>query len=123
MERFPPQNQAASRKLERAMAGFDEAFEARLVDEITKTIADASMIDNVMVLRTGEAAAALTTVLASILALSPASTRSRSAIKQTADGFRRKLAANIRAAEGSPDFYEFKRRAFHSGDRQRGGRA
>jgi hypothetical protein len=111
------------RELERAMAGFDEAFEAKLVDEITKAIAAASMIDNVMVLRTGEAAAALTTVLASILALSPASTRTRAAIKQTADGFRKKLVRQVRAAEGSPDFYEFKRRTFRDDDEQRGGRA
>ena len=111
------------REMERALAGFDEAFEAKLVDEITKAIAAASMIDGVMVLRTGETAAALVNVLASILALSPAATRSRAAIKKTADGFRKKLAANVRAAEGSPDFYEFKRRAFSNDDRERGGNA
>jgi hypothetical protein len=74
-------------------------------------------------LRLGECANALTTVQASTLALSPTTARSSKAIKQLAAAFRRKLAAKVRAAEGSPDFYEFKRRAFHSGDRQRGGRA
>jgi hypothetical protein len=123
MERFPPQDQAASRKLERAMAGFDPAFERKLAAALVRTIADQSMIDGVRVIRTGEAAAALTTVLASILALSPASTRSRAAIRKTADGFRRKLAANVRAAEGSPDFYDFKARCFRDDDQERGGRA
>jgi hypothetical protein len=109
--------------LERAMAGFDEAFERKLVDEITKAIADCSLIDGVMVIRTGETAAALVTVLASITALSPASTRSRAAIKQTADGFRRKLLARVRQAERDPLFADFKNRCFHSGDRARGGNA
>jgi hypothetical protein len=35
----------------------------------------------------------------------------------------RKLQAQVRAAEQSPDLYELKRRAFHDGDRQRGGNA
>jgi hypothetical protein len=109
--------------LERAMAGFDEAFEAKLVDEITKAIAAVSMIDNVMVIRTGETAAALVTVLASMMALSPASTRSRAAIKQTAEGFRKKLVRQVRAAERNADVLDFKRRCFHDGDRERGGNA
>jgi hypothetical protein len=61
--------------------------------------------------------------LASTLALSPTAARSSKAIKQLATAFRRKLAAKIHAAEGNPDFYEFKRRAFHDGDRERGGNA
>jgi hypothetical protein len=109
--------------LERAMAGFDEAFQAELADAILRAIVDRSMIDGVLVLRTGEIAAALVNVLATALALSPASTRNRAAIKQTADGFRRKLLAKVRAAEGSPDIYEFKRRVFHDDDPERGGRA
>lgn len=107
--------------LARAMAGYDKAFEARLVDELTEAIARASMIDNVMVLRTGETAAALVTALASMTALSPPATRSRTAIRKTSEAFRKKLAANVLAAEHSPDFYEFKRLAFHDDDRDRGG--
>jgi hypothetical protein len=108
-------------ELERAQAAFDPAFQAELADVITRAIVDASMIDNVLVIRTGESAAALVTILASILALSPASTRSRAAIKKTADAVRRKLQARVRAAEGSPDLYELKRRAFSNDDEQRGG--
>jgi hypothetical protein len=110
-------------ELEAALAAYDERHERKLADALVRAIADQSMVDNVMVIRTGEAAAALTTALASILALSPASTRSRAAIKQTAEAFRRKLAAKVRAAEGSPDFYEFKRRTFQDGDSDRGGNA
>jgi hypothetical protein len=115
-------------KLERATAGYDEAFEARLVDEITNAIGDASMMtiaggDRVLVLRTGEIANALTTILASTLALSPAATRSRGSIKQVADSVRRKLLARVRQAEADPLFADFKSRCFHDGDRERGGRA
>ena len=54
--------------LQRAMAGFDTKFEARLVDEITETISAASMMSDgdrqVLVLQFGEIASALTTILA-----------------------------------------------------------
>jgi hypothetical protein len=114
--------------LERALAGLDQGFETRLVAEITAVIAAASMMTagdghRTLVLRLGEIAGALTTILASTLALSPVSTRSRTAIRKTSEAFRKKLAANVRAAEQSPDLYEFKRWAFHSGDRVRGGNA
>jgi hypothetical protein len=111
--------------LERAQAGFDRAFEERLTEAIMTAIADASRIDDCLVIRTGESAAALVTVLASMMALSPAAARNRSAIKQTADGFRHKLAAKVRAAERDPLFADFKARAFGSDadDRARGGRA
>jgi hypothetical protein len=112
-----------SKLVERAMAAYDEGHERKLADAVIRTIADQSMIDGVMVLRTGESAAALVTALASILALSPSCARSRAAIRKTSEAFRKKLAANVRAAEQSPDLYELKRRAFHDGDRQRGGRA
>jgi hypothetical protein len=115
-------------KLERAMAGYDERFERKVVDEITAAIANTSMLSDgdghqVLALCLGQTASALTTILASTLALSPSSTRSRAAIKQLAAAFRRKLQACVRAAEQSPDLYEFKRRVFHSGDRARGGNA
>lgn len=112
-------------KLERALAGFDQVFEERLTEAIMTAIADASRIDDCLVIRTGESAAALVTVLASMMALSPASTRSWAAIKQVADGFRRKLAAKVRAAEREPAFADLKARAFSTdaADRERGGNA
>jgi hypothetical protein len=114
--------------LQHAMSGYEEAFEARLVEQLTATLADTSMMtiaggDRVVVLRTGEIANALTTILASVLAVSPAATRSRAAIKQVADSVRRKLMARVRQAERDPLFADFKSRCFHDGDRERGGNA
>lgn len=108
--------------LERA-AAYDPAFERKLADAIVRIVIDELMIDAVLVLRTGELAAAPVTALASVLALSPASTRSRAAIKQVADAFRRKLLAQVRAAKRDADFLNLKARCFHDGDRGRGGRA
>jgi hypothetical protein len=119
---------AETPKLRRALAGYDRAFEARLVDEITEAIANASMLTDgdghrVMALRLGECANALTTVLASTLALSPGSVRSSKAIKQLAAAFRSKLLTRVRQAERDPLFADFKNRCFHDGDRERGGNA
>jgi hypothetical protein len=116
------------RELERAMAGYDAAFEARLVDEITAAIARASLVSDgnghqVMALRLGECANALTTVLASTLALSPTSARSSKSIKQLAAAFRQKLRAQVAAAERNADVLNFKARCFRDDDRARGGRA
>jgi fructose-1,6-bisphosphatase/sedoheptulose 1,7-bisphosphatase-like protein len=118
----------AETPIERAMAAYDRAFEARLVDEITEAIANASMLTDgdgrpVIALRLGECANALTTVLASTLALSPSSVRSSKAIKQLAAAFRAKLLARVRRAERDPSLSDFKSRCFHDDDRARGGRA
>jgi hypothetical protein len=61
------------------------------------------MIDNVLALRPGESSAALVTVLASMLALSPSTARSPKAIKEITDGFKQKLTANVRYAENNDD--------------------
>jgi hypothetical protein len=52
--------------LARAVSGYDESFERRLSEAIITAIADTSRIGNTMVIRTGESAAALVTVLASV---------------------------------------------------------
>ena len=62
-------NQMSKADLERALAGFDEAFEHRLLDRIIGAIVDASLVDYgdgkpVLALRLGETAQALTTALA-----------------------------------------------------------
>jgi hypothetical protein len=113
-----------------ALAGYDEQFERKLVDAITEAIASTSMLTDadvhpVIALRLGETANALTTVLAAALALSPVATRSPKAIRQLADGFRRKLTARVRQAELDPLFADFKNRAFGSdvADHERGGNA
>jgi hypothetical protein len=86
-------------KLERAQAGYDVAFERELAEAIIGAIADASMIDGIIVIRTGEMASALTTVLACALALSPAAVRSPKAIREVANAVRRKLLTRVRQAE------------------------
>jgi hypothetical protein len=116
------------RDLDRAIAGYDEAFERKLVAEIMEAIASASMLSDgdghrVLALRLGETANALTTILAGTLALSPASTRSRAAIKQVGDSVRRKLLARVRQAESDPLFSVFRSRCFRDDDRERGGHA
>jgi hypothetical protein len=110
--------------LERAIAGnFDVAFETKLAEAIVTAIAEASMVDGVMVIRTGEIAAALVTVLASVAALSPASARSPTAIRRIAESFRKKLTTQVRTALADPLFHDCRARAFRDDDRERGGNA
>jgi hypothetical protein len=113
----------SNKDLERAITGFDDAFKEKLTAAIITAIADASRIDGCLVIRTGESAAALTTVLASVLALSPSSVRSPAAIRQATESIRRKLTAQVRCAETDPSFADFKARCFRDDDRERGGRA
>jgi hypothetical protein len=116
--------------LSRALSGYDAEFEQRLVDALVTAIADASTMTDgdghpVIALRLGETANALTTVLASTLALSPSSVRSSRAIKQLTAAFRCKLQTRIRQAEADPLFADFKKRTFgtDAADRERGGNA
>jgi hypothetical protein len=114
--------------LARALEGFDEAFENSLLDRIVGAIVDASLVDDgagnqVLALRLGETAQALTTALACVLALSPPAAHNDAAIKQTSQSFRRKLRARVHHARRNPDLQEFLRRSFNSTDRARGGRA
>jgi hypothetical protein len=110
-------------QLERAQLGYDEELEAKLTEAITTAIINTSMIDDCLVVRTGESAAALTTVLASMLAMSPTAARSPTAIRHIAESFRKKVAAQVRAAEADPVFHDIRARAFRDDDRERGGRA
>ena len=68
---------------------------------------------NAIVIRTGEAAEALLTVLAGILAMSPAATRSPTAIRETVDELGKRLRRQIAAAEQNADIQEFARRTFN----------
>ena len=106
----------------RATAGYDDAHERALGDAILNTIIKESTIDGVVVIRTGEIAAALTGLLAMTLALSPSATRSPAAIREISERFRQKLERLARQAERDLDVYEFKRRCFSNDDRERGGR-
>jgi hypothetical protein len=70
---------------------------------------------NALMIRTGETAAALITMLACVLALSPAATRTPKAIRETIDDLGRRLRRKVAAAERSPDVMDFLARAFHGG--------
>jgi hypothetical protein len=110
---------------ERAAQGYDPEHESKLVDAITKAIAETSVVENprCMVLRTGELVSALTSVLATALALSPERVRSPTAIRKTLDTVRLRLIKRVAAARASADLRDFEARIFKSDDRERGGNA
>jgi len=99
-------------------SGYDAEHERALVDAIVKAITDTSMVvdTNALVLRTGETASALLTCLAGTLALSPAATRSPTAIRKTVEELRKRLQRRIAAADADPTVQDFIRRAFHGTD-------
>jgi hypothetical protein len=103
--------------LARATAGYDEAFERSLVDAVTIAIADASRATdaNCIALRTAETASALVTCLAGILAMSPAATRSPTALRRVIDEIGKRLRRRIASAERSPELADFLRRCFRGG--------
>jgi hypothetical protein len=92
---------------QRAAAGYDEAFERELVDAVMEAIARASMVTdaNAIVMRTGETASALVTVLAATLALSPQACRSPSAIRKLTDEIRRRLLRRINHGQAEADVF------------------
>jgi hypothetical protein len=105
----------AARTYARAVAGYDGDFERDLVAAITLAIGDTSLLTDVP-LGTGETANALVTVLACTLALSPAATRSPTAIRKTLDELGKRLRRRIAAAEHDAEMKEFLRSVFHGGD-------
>jgi hypothetical protein len=109
--------------LERAQAGYDDEHEAALVEAIITAIFNCSKIDNVLVVRTGEIAAALTSVLATVLALSPSATRSQKAIRNLTDDLRCRLIRSAARRAADPVLRDFWQRCFRDDDRDRGGRA
>ena len=102
----------------RATLEYDKDHERGLLEAITRAIFESSTVSdaNAIVIRTGEAAEALLTVLAGILALSPAATRSPTAIRKTVDDLDKRLRRQIAAAEASEDLQEFISRTFRGND-------
>jgi hypothetical protein len=100
---------------ERAAAGYDADYEQALVDALLRAISDASKVSDVdaPVLRTGEAASALLTCLAIVLAMSPSAARSPTALRQTLDALGKRLRQRLAVAECNPAMQEFLRRVFH----------
>src|SRR5262245_54479032 len=86
---------------QRAVSAYDDEHERELLDAIVTAIAETSRVSdcNVMVLRTGEAASALISALAFILAASPSAVRSPAAIRKTMDELGEQLRRRVAAAE------------------------
>jgi hypothetical protein len=110
--------------------GFDPNHESALIDAFTKALVEASMIDvagsKVLCIRTGEAASALTIILAGVLAISPPGARTEAALKKIEREFGKLLRRRVAAATDDPEYHAFYERAFHVGeddDGNRGGRA
>jgi 2-oxo-4-hydroxy-4-carboxy--5-ureidoimidazoline (OHCU) decarboxylase len=103
---------------DRATSAYDKKHERALLEAITAIFESSTVSDtNAIVIRTGEAAEALLTVLAGILAMSPAATRSPTAIRRTLDDLGgKRLRRQIAAAERSEDLQEFIRRTFRGND-------
>jgi hypothetical protein len=106
---------AARTTYNRTVAGFDDDFERVLVEVITTAILDISRASdaNVICVRTGETASALVTVLASMLAMSPAAASSPSAIRKTCDELHKRLRQRVAYASADSDLKQFIARCFH----------
>ena len=104
----------------RATLEYDEEHERALLEAITQAIFETSRVSdcNAVVIRTGEAAQALLTALACVLAMSPSVTRSPAAIRKTIDDLGKRLRRKVARAEQrpgpagfrSPKFLEYRRR-------------
>lgn len=101
---------------------YDPQFEAALVDEIGIAIAKASLCTdaNVLALRTGETITALTTMLASIVAMTPAATQSPTALRKLVDEIAKRLRTQAAHAAHDPEVRAFRERVFHHGQEVRG---
>ena len=102
----------------KAVLEYDEEHERALLDAITQAIFETSRVSdaNAIVIRTGEAAQALLTALACVLAMSPSATRSPTAIRKTVDDLGKRLRRRVASAEQSPDLKDFVRRSFWNTD-------
>jgi len=102
----------------RATLEYDAEHERALLEAITEAIFEASRVSdcNAVVIRTGEAAQALLTALACVLAMSPSATRSPAAIRKTVDELGKRLRRKLSAAEQNSDLKDFVRRSFWNTD-------
>src|SRR6476469_6285409 len=102
----------------KATLEYDAEHERALLEAITEAIFEASRVSdcNAVVIRTGEAAQALLTALACVLAMSPSATRSPSALRKTCDDFSKSLRRKVGAAEQNSDLQEFMCRTFSGSD-------
>ena len=95
----------------RTAQSYDPQFEAALVETISDAIINASLItdSNVLAIRTGESIRALSVVMASMIALSPA-LRSPTARPKAIDEIAKHIRRQVAAARSDPDIADFARR-------------
>ena len=103
---------------DRATSAYDKGHERALMEAITRSIFEASAVSDAdaNVIRTAERAQALVIVLAGVLAMSPAATRSPTAIRRTIDDLGKRLRRQIAVTEASEDLQEFISRTFRGND-------
>jgi len=103
---------------DRATSAYDKGHERASMEAITRTIFETSAVSDAdaIVIRTAECTQALVIVLAGVLAMSPAATRSPTAIRRTIDDLGKRLRLQIAAAEASEDLQEFISRTFRGND-------
>ena len=103
---------------DRATSAYDKDHERALMEAITRAIFETSAVSdaNAIVIRTAECRRGPADVLAGILAMSPAATRSPTAIRRTIDDLGKRLRRQIAAAEASEDLQEFISRTFRGND-------
>jgi hypothetical protein len=97
---------------------YDAEHERALLDAIVQAIFATSRVSDcdAIILRTAEAAEALSTALAGVLALSPGVTRSPTALRRTVDDLGKRLRTRVAAAEKSAAVQDFVRRSFRGTD-------
>jgi hypothetical protein len=103
---------------ERATREYDPDFERAIAAAVTEAIAQVSRVTdaNVMVLRVGEIIAALVTVLAGTIALSPAVTRSPTQLRKFLDETTKHLRQQTMQAADNADTKSIRERCSTSGD-------
>jgi hypothetical protein len=104
----------------RAVDSYDDQHERAIANAVLTAIFDASKVSGTLspcvVIRTGEAASALVTVLALVLAASPTSTRTRKARRRLLAELGKRLERRLREAEGSADLQDLLSRCFNGSD-------
>jgi hypothetical protein len=102
----------------RACDSYDKQFERALTETIVAAIAEVSRVSDAhaIVFRTSETTSALITVLAGMLAMSPATCRSPTAIRQKMDVLHKRLRQQIAMMRSNPEFEAFLRQCFHGND-------
>jgi hypothetical protein len=103
---------------DRATSAYDKDHERALMEAITRTIFETSAVSDAdaIFIRTAECAQALVIVLDGVLAMSPAATRSPTAIRRTIDDLGKRLRRQIAVTEASEDLQEFISWTFRGND-------